>query len=840
MSFRTCFGIYSTNIKLIEVDKLKTTIIFKYKKIVLTFFLILFFFTNLFAKESQIADDAKKALKEYAGYKELINRGFNLNMLDSIETPEDLYKVLEPFMIIDGKPLDNTLSFNGYNFARHKTIHFENVYGTIQELLNKGYEPEQLFYYPSKGKEIYRIGNFVWEKPKAISNLWVDVCYYNRPFMGKKIAYFFPGVFSKDYFKPFIKEISKKEAIVVDIRMCSGGWNQFNALGEALCMANYTGKVIFIIDKTTNSDCEGNISNNLRKSYYINGTEKKVNFEWITVGENTAGKQAYPYNAKWNYKVGDLQFSPLPVNKNDWAACKEGEGVMPDIWAEGDEDINKTIEQLTGENNFAELIKDVSEWRAFLCSSDKALWNWQFSKLPDIVTKIKSHDEYNKTVAKILKLQINYCQLINKNQNELYNIGNWYFKIPECASKAKNPSEYISAHSKVLETNERWIKYLIQNHENLINLPWWFEFPDCFSKCSTYTAYADNFDKWIQKRIEWIELLLHNKDKTYNTPYGWEYPDFFKSFKTAEQYTDYFSRWIDLRIWWSSILFDNTYVIQNNNIRIWYDALKEDIKEWNDPEKHIAEMSAHLKELSDWIVYLQPHPYVIPKDRGMANLYRAMKRTSDKIGKNCSAMPEDIVKLQKTNPKEYVEKVVAYINSVADNDFEKIKMVFDIEQEILTYDHETWQKSLQKIAIAKKGVGEDYKLYKKNLNELSKKAPKDYPDQSWKNVLESGTCVCNGYAQLMQYFCYKLGIKCDWISNPEDMIFAEGHAWNIVEINGEHYHLDATWGPSWLFMEPEAFLKGGHFPKEPEQQLLEKPMTLDEYKKLKNYKGNDS
>ena len=92
----------------------------------------------------------------------------------------------------------------------------------------------------------------------------------------------------------------------------------------------------------------------------------------------------------------------------------------------------------------------------------------------------------------------------------------------------------------------------------------------------------------------------------------------------------------------------------------------------------------------------------------------------------------------------------------------------------------------------------------------------------------------------MQYFCYKLGIKCAWISNPEDMIFAEGHAWNIVEINGEHYHLDATWGPSWLFMEPEAFLKGGHFPKESEQQLLEKPMTLDEYKKLKNYKGNNS
>lgn len=818
---------------------MKSPLQFNCAKKIFTFLLVIFFFTNIFAKETQLAGDAKKALKEYVGYKELINRGFNLNMLDNIETPEDLYKVLEPFMIIDGKPLDNTLSFNGYNFNRHKTIHFENVYGTIQELLNKGYEPDQLFYYPSKGKEIYRVGNFIWEKPAAVTSLWPNICYYNRPFIGKKIAYFFPGAFTQDYFKPYIKEISKKESIVVDLRMCSGGWNQFNALGEALCLANYTGKVIFIIDKTTSSDCEVNISNNLRKSYYINGTEKKVNFEWITVGENTAGKQAYPYNAKWNYKAGDLQFSPLPVNKNDWAACKEGEGVIPDIWAVGDEDINTTIELLTGESNFVELIKDVSEYRNYIYSDDKNLWYLEIA-LPESIKTIKSNEEYNKTIAKILQLQINYCQLVNNNQKVLYNFGDWNFQVPECASKTKKPSEYIAAHSKFLETKERWIKYLVQNHENLINLPWWFEFPDCFSKCSTYTAYADNFDKWIQKRTEWTELLLHNKDKTYNTPYWWEYPDFFKSFKTAEQYTDYFSRWIDLRIWWCSILFDNSYVIQNNNIRIWNDALKEDIKEWNDPEKHLAEMSAHLKELSDWIIYLQPHPYVIPKDRGMANLYRTMKRTSDKIGKNCSAVPEEITKLQKINPKEYVEKMVAYINSVADNDFEKIKMVFDIEQEILTYDHETWQKSLQKIAIAKKGVGEDYKLYKKNLNELSKKAPKDYPDQSWKNVLESGTCVCNGYAQLMQYFCYKLGIKCDWISNPEDMIFAEGHAWNIVEINGEHYHLDATWGPSWLFMEPEAFLKGGHFPKEPEQQLMEKPMTLDEYKKLKNYQGNKS
>lgn len=232
-------------------------------------------------------------------------------------------------------------------------------------------------------------------------------------------------------------------------------------------------------------------------------------------------------------KWGELKFNPLPVQKNQYAVCKEGEGVAPEILASGDDDINKTIELLTGEQNFGELIKTASKWRNYLCRSNNALWS-------------------------------------------------------------------------------------------------------------------------------------------------------FQSFKTPEQYTDYFARWIDLRIWWCGVI---------------------------------------------------------------------------KIGKDCSAVPEEIRKLQKTDPEEYVNQMVAYINSVAENDFEKVKMVFDIEQEILTYDHEAYQKDLELIAEAKKVVGEDYLL-------------------------------------------------------------------------------DATWGRSYLFMEPQFSVNCGHFPSEPEQQLLEKPMTLDEYKKLKNYKGN--
>ena len=172
------------------------------KKIVLIF-LSIFLFTST-ALASSISEDAKKAIKQYAGYKELQNRGFNLNMLDKIQNAEDLYKVLLPYMIQDGQPLDNLLSFNDYNFIRHKSIKFEDVYGTIQQLINKGYKPEQLFYYPSKGKDIYRVGNFVWEKPKPVSYPWMNINYFNRPFIGKKVIYFFVCNLSQNFFNPYL------------------------------------------------------------------------------------------------------------------------------------------------------------------------------------------------------------------------------------------------------------------------------------------------------------------------------------------------------------------------------------------------------------------------------------------------------------------------------------------------------------------------------------------------------------------------------------------------------------------------------------------------------------
>lgn len=806
------------------------------KKIISVFVCALFLcIAPVFAS---IADDAKKVMKEYAGYSELTARGFKLSMLDNIKTPEDLYKVLLPYMIVDGKPLDNDISFNDFNFKRHKSIKFKNVYGTIGELTKKGYKPEQLFYYPVKGQGIYRVGDFVWEDLKPVTHPGIDTTFYNRPVMGKNIAYFFTGAFTKNYFNQYIKEIQKKDAIVVDFRICQGGWNQIWKLGELLCKANYKGKVILIIGRNTGFDAEYQVKN-LQTSYYINDSSKNIAFEWITVGENTAGIQKYTQNVKWNYTVGELSFSPLPVNKNQWACCEEGEGVNPYIWADSEEDINKTIELLTGEKDFARLISDITKWRNYLCSSGKALWGFQF-RLPDAVVNLKSNEEYNKTVTELLETYLAYQDLLRKNRSSIDKIGNYWFEVPECASKTKTASEYVQAFKTVQESQTKWVNFISANADNLLNTNYWFEYPEVFKKCSSYKTYSECFSKWIDARIRWSQLntKADNKERLNKIPVWWEFPEFFKSFKTAEQYADYFSRWIDLRIWWCNLLLDNEYVVTHNNLRVWYDALKEEIKEWKDPEKHLAEMTAYLKGFVPWIEYLRPHTYVIPKDRGMANLYGNMRRISEKIGPNCSAVPEKIRKLQKTNPEEYVNQMVIYINSVAENDFEKIKMVFDIEQLILTYDYETFNNDMKKINQAKKGVGEDYKLYVSNMNNLNKKDTEKRAQQDWKTAITTGTCVCEGYARVMQYFCYKLGIKCDLVNYPDDMIFVPGHVWNIVQIEGEDYFLDATWGQNWLFNDPESFVKGGHFPEEPEQQLMKKPMTLDEFKKYKNYKGN--
>ncbi|BED92750.1 MAG: hypothetical protein RsTaC01_0614 [Candidatus Paraimprobicoccus trichonymphae] len=50
--------------------------------------------------------------------------------------------------------------------------------------------------------------------------------------------------------------------------------------------------------------------------------------------------------------------------------------------------------------------------------------------------------------------------------------------------------------------------------------------------------------------------------------------------------------------------------------------------------------------------------------------------------------------------------------------------------------------------------------------------------------------VCEGYAKATQLILTELGVRCRTVSG---VAHKEPHMWNIVEIEGEYYHLDVTW-----------------------------------------------
>lgn len=50
--------------------------------------------------------------------------------------------------------------------------------------------------------------------------------------------------------------------------------------------------------------------------------------------------------------------------------------------------------------------------------------------------------------------------------------------------------------------------------------------------------------------------------------------------------------------------------------------------------------------------------------------------------------------------------------------------------------------------------------------------------------------VCNGYAEAMKLLCDLSGVNCKMISGTAD---GENHAWNLIKLDKEWYHVDSTW-----------------------------------------------
>lgn len=60
-------------------------------------------------------------------------------------------------------------------------------------------------------------------------------------------------------------------------------------------------------------------------------------------------------------------------------------------------------------------------------------------------------------------------------------------------------------------------------------------------------------------------------------------------------------------------------------------------------------------------------------------------------------------------------------------------------------------------------------------------------------VFNNGSAVCSGYADAINYMCFLAGIPCIYVDGYVNHDPTKLHAWNIVELEGEYYQLDATW-----------------------------------------------
>ena len=82
-------------------------------------------------------------------------------------------------------------------------------------------------------------------------------------------------------------------------------------------------------------------------------------------------------------------------------------------------------------------------------------------------------------------------------------------------------------------------------------------------------------------------------------------------------------------------------------------------------------------------------------------------------------------------------------------------------------------------------------------------------DQSIAGTFWKKQAVCAGYAGAVQYLLERLNVPCIYVEG-DAANSDQGHAWNIVQLNGQYYYVDATNGDQPDFLEGDATVLAEH------------------------------
>lgn len=125
----------------------------------------------------------------------------------------------------------------------------------------------------------------------------------------------------------------------------------------------------------------------------------------------------------------------------------------------------------------------------------------------------------------------------------------------------------------------------------------------------------------------------------------------------------------------------------------------------------------------------------------------------------------------------------------------KFAPTYSLEQEQVKARKTQIEQEAAKLIQQAEGFTDEYDKVKYVYETIIRTTEYDLsaPDnQNIYSVFVNHVSVCQGYAKAMQYILERLGIACTLVQGSVDT--GEGHAWNLVKVNGSYYYVDATWG----------------------------------------------
>ena len=188
----------------------------------------------------------------------------------------------------------------------------------------------------------------------------------------------------------------------------------------------------------------------------------------------------------------------------------------------------------------------------------------------------------------------------------------------------------------------------------------------------------------------------------------------------------------------------------------------------------------------------------------------------DQIDQHAMNTPESVT--------DSIEKLAAYLTEPAENDLEKARAIYRWITQNIAYDVESFFSG-------------------------------SYKSTNPENVLVSRSSICHGYSNLFERLGKQVGLEVITISGwakgysysiGEPIIGGTNHAWNAIKMNEGWYLIDSTWGAgavssdgtfnkrfvsNYFCTTPEQFVYA-HLPEDKDWQLLETPISKDEYENL--------